>query len=597
LTVTTGTPRTPGLLTLIEECLAEQADLSAVERFSGRHDAGLLPEAGRWRDLLPATGPGPGQQYGFEVDLDSCTGCKACVTACRSLNGLDEDESWRTVGVLHGGSSPSFRGHPEPRGLRGHPEPRGLRGHPDPRGFRGHPEPRGSHLQTVTATCHHCVEPACLAGCPVDAYEKHPVTGIVRHLDDQCIGCGYCTFTCPYDVPRYNPARGIVRKCDMCSDRLSAGEPPACAQACPNGAIRVVVVEVEETRRRAVAEGALVPGAPPSSLTVPTTRYHSARGLPTGLAPAGRFALRPAQPHPPLAVMLVLTQLSAGAFGADLALRALAGEQVAATLRPANALVALGLGLLALAASVAHLGRPLQAWRAVIGLRHSWLSREIVAFSAFAALAVAYAGALWFGPAQPVAAVDGLGFLVAAVGAFGVGCSVMIYAVTGRAWWRRNRTALRFALTAAGCGLATTLATSLAGALARGGDAPARAAAAVPLALMVAGVVGLKLAWEGAFLLRIRGRGAPEDDLDRSARLLLGPELGGLTRWRFGLGLLGGVALPLVVAALCAAPGPSIGAAAILAAVAALGVVAGELCERAGFFAAVTSPSMPRELP
>jgi Fe-S-cluster-containing dehydrogenase component/DMSO reductase anchor subunit len=554
---------TPGLLALIDECLADQADLSAVERFSSRHDAGLLPEAGRWRDLLPTTGPGPGQQYGFEVDLDSCTGCKACVTACRSLNGLDEDESWRSVGVLHGGTS------------------------------------SGAHLQTVTTTCHHCVEPACLAGCPVDAYEKHPVTGIVRHLDDQCIGCGYCTFTCPYDVPRYNPARGIVRKCDLCSGRLAAGEAPACAQACPNGAIRVVVVGVEETRRRAVAEGALVPGAPPSLLTVPTTRYHSARGLPAGLAPAGGFALRPAQPHPPLAVMLVLTQLSAGAFGADLALRALAGERVATTLGPANALVALGLGLLALAASVAHLGRPLQAWRAVIGLRHSWLSREIVAFSTFAALAVAYAGALWFGPARPGAAVDGLGFLVAAVGAFGVGCSVMIYAVTGRAWWRTNRTALRFALTAVACGLATTLATTLTGALARGGEVTARAAgeAAVPLALLVAAVVGLKLAWEGAFLLRVRRGGVPEDDLDRSARLLLGPELGGLTRWRFGLGLLGGVALPLVVAVLCAAPDPSVGAAAMLAAVATIGVVAGELCERAGFFAAVTSPSMPRELP
>ncbi|MGH8991502.1 MAG: hypothetical protein ACRDZ7_08240, partial [Acidimicrobiia bacterium] len=62
-TATTETGRRPGLLTLIGECLAEQSDLRAVERFSSRHDAGLLPEAGRWRDLLPATGPGPGQQY------------------------------------------------------------------------------------------------------------------------------------------------------------------------------------------------------------------------------------------------------------------------------------------------------------------------------------------------------------------------------------------------------------------------------------------------------------------------------------------------------------------------------------------------------
>jgi Fe-S-cluster-containing dehydrogenase component/DMSO reductase anchor subunit len=583
------------LLTLIDECLADQADLSAVERFSSRHDAGLLPEAGRWRDLLPATGPGPGQQYGFDVDLDSCTGCKACVTACRSLNGLDEDESWRTVGVLHGGSPVS------PEWLR------------------------GSHLQTVTTTCHHCVEPACLAGCPVDAYEKDPVTGIVLHLDDQCIGCGYCTLTCPYDVPRYNPARGIVRKCDMCSGRLGAGEAPACAQACPNGAIRVVLVGVEEARARAVAAGGLVPGAPPSTLTVPTTRYRSARGLPADMAPAGDFALRPSPRHWPLAVMLVLTQLSVGAFGAALALRALAGEGVAATLRPANALVALGLGLVALAASIAHLGRPLQAWRAVIGLRHSWLSREIVAFSAFAALAFVYAGALQLGPARPGVVVGGLGYLVALAGAAGVWCSVMIYAVTGRRWWRRGRTAIRFALTTAACGLATTLATTLASALARGGHDGTRVAGdvAFPLALLVAGTVALKLAWEIAFLAMFMGNtpgppvfsgdtpgppvfsgdtpgppgGGGHEDLRRSARLLRGPELGGLTRWRFGLGLVGGLALPLVVAALCASAGPPLGLAAALAGLAATLVIAAELCERVGFFAAVTSPSMPRELP
>jgi Fe-S-cluster-containing dehydrogenase component/DMSO reductase anchor subunit len=560
-------------LTLIDECLADQADLSAVERFSSRHDAGLLPEAGRWRDLFPATGPGPGQQYGFEVDLDACTGCKACVTACRSLNGLDDDESWRTVGVLHGGSSPWLS---------------------------------GSHLQTVTTTCHHCVEPACLAGCPVDAYEKHPVTGIVLHLDDQCIGCGYCTFTCPYDVPRYNPARGIVRKCDMCSGRLAAGEAPACAQACPNGAIRVVVVDVDEARARAVADGGLVPGAPPSTLTVPTTRYRSARGLPAGLAPAGGFALRPSPRHLPLAVMLVLTQLSAGAFAAALALRALAGEGVAATLRPANARVALGLGLVALAASILHLGRPLQAWRAVIGLRHSWLSREIVAFSAFAALAFVYAGALRFGPARPGAVVDGLGYLVALAGAAGVGCSVMIYAVTGRLWWRTGRTAIRFTLTTAACGLATTLASTLASALARGGDDGARVAADVgfPLALVVAGAVALKLAWEITFLAMFTGDtpgppagGGRSEDLRRSARLLRGPELGGLTRWRFGLGLVGGMVLPVAVAALCGSADPPLGLAAALAGVAVALVVAAELCERVGFFAAVTSPSMPRELP
>ena len=52
---------------------------------------------------------------------------------------------------------------------------------------------------------------------------KEPLTGIVKHLDDQCIGCKYCTLMCPYDVPHYNQKQGIVRKCDMCS--ILRGEP------------------------------------------------------------------------------------------------------------------------------------------------------------------------------------------------------------------------------------------------------------------------------------------------------------------------------------------------------------------------------------
>ncbi len=67
-----------------------------------------------------------------------------------------------------------------------------------------------------------------------------------------------------------------------------------------------------------------------------------------------------------------------------------------AALRPLLAANALGFGLLALVASVFHLGRPLYAFRAVLGLRHSWLSREIVAFGLFAGLATAYSMRWYF---------------------------------------------------------------------------------------------------------------------------------------------------------------------------------------------------------
>src|SRR4029078_2852415 len=91
--------------TALERALADQQALTAVERFSRSHDADALPaQAKYYRDLLPASPPGPGQPCAFEVDLDSCTGCKACVTCGHNLNGLDDGEVWRTVGLLHGGT-------------------------------------------------------------------------------------------------------------------------------------------------------------------------------------------------------------------------------------------------------------------------------------------------------------------------------------------------------------------------------------------------------------------------------------------------------------------------------------------------------------
>ena len=68
--------------------------------------------------------------------------------------------------------------------------------------------------------------PACMSGCPVGAYEKDADTGIVKHLDDQCIGCQYCTFTCPYEVPQYSPKRGIVENATCAATVLRQGRRP-----------------------------------------------------------------------------------------------------------------------------------------------------------------------------------------------------------------------------------------------------------------------------------------------------------------------------------------------------------------------------------
>jgi formate dehydrogenase iron-sulfur subunit len=555
--------REPVRLPLVQHYLKEQQKLTAVERFSQRHEADALgPDARYYRDLLPLERPGPGEQLSFQVDLDACTGCKACVTACHRLNGLDDDEgeTWRSVGLLHGGSADA------------------------------------PVQQTVTTACHHCLDPACMKGCPVGAYEKDPVTGIVKHLDDQCIGCQYCTLTCPYEVPQYSKKRGIVRKCDMCSDRLAEGEPPACVQACPNEAIAIRIVSTARVLEDAQGE-AFLPGAPSPNITVPTTTYKTRRVLPRNVVPADFHRVRSSHQHLPLVLLLVLTQLSVGAFVTDLVLGGFGQSHALGIGRPYQSVVALLLGLLALGASIFHLGRPKYAFRAVLGIRTSWMSREALAFGLFAQAAVAYAALFWaepiarlvgftLPPSELIARVrGGLGLAVAASGALGVLCSVMIYQVTSRRWWSAARTTSRFVLTAAILGISTT-SLSL---LAAGGlehNLLAVRATVTWLSTHLAVLSLVKLLLDVEILVHLRERGLGE--LKRTALLLIG-ELRAPAGLRLGLGALGTLFAALM------ANGAAYGSAgfAALALLSWACLLGGELFERILFFRALSVPKMP----
>lgn len=562
-------------VTPLDRWLADQQSLTAVERFS-HHHADVRNHRDVWSDLIPLTAPGPGEQYRFEVDLDACTGCKACVAACHSLNGLDEGESFRTVGTLHG--------HDDGGGA-------------DDRGGR----PRAPALvQTVTTACHHCVDPACMHGCPTDAYEKDPLTGIVHHLDDQCIGCSYCTLMCPYEVPRLNPRLGIVRKCDLCRGRLAEGEAPACVQGCPTSAITVGILAVAGRSRDdlvtagshdAWGDPAVVPTAPPSRLTVPSTLYRRREPFPTTVVAADRNAAHPAHAHTPLAVMLVLTQLAVGiAIGAAVLPALLtepagpgAADDPHRMLRPVLAVGSLLAGLLAIGASVLHLGRPTRAWKAVLGLRTSWLSREIVAFGAFAVLAALWSVLELTGRAG--ASMAGLATATAGIG--GVTCSALIYAVTGRRWWWARRTVPTFAATTAMLGglavvplvgLAAIRSGPVMGALAPAARGAAGLAAAVGL-----GVLGA----EARFVRHRHDSGQLARTVHLLRHALAGP-------WQ--LRLLGtSVATVLALGTTLAAADPTTSPVVIVA----LGITAlvcgtaGELTSRWLFFTA----SSPRRMP
>ncbi len=462
-------------INLIDQLLAEQRSLTAVERFARSHERGGVPSQSRYyQDLIPFSKPEAGEQYAFAVNLDACTGCKACVSACHSLNGLEEHETWRDVGLLVGVETP--------------------------------------YLQTVTTACHHCVEPACLEGCPVMAYEKDAETGIVRHLDDQCIGCQYCAMKCPYDVPKYSKRLGIVRKCDMCHDRLAVGEAPACVQACPHEAISIRIVDVAEVSAAAAPGTRMLPGAFDSDYTKPTTQYTSRKPLPPAARPADEPTLRLEHAHWPLIIMLVLSQMAAGVFVA-LAAAGLAGAE---TFRLGGfALAAFGFLMLnaGLAASVLHLGRPLGAWRFFLGLRTSWMSREILAFGVFAGaafLAAAVCGLLP-GSGLALAAVCGS----AVIGLAAVFTSVMIYVDTRRAFWRPRLTFGKF------YGTALLLGATAAAAVMGWADRfdPTDMEQAVRSFAIVATIIRtLLFAWEGAGYLRaLRDR---DDPVHRSARTI-----------------------------------------------------------------------------
>ncbi|MCC6405062.1 MAG: 4Fe-4S dicluster domain-containing protein [Candidatus Yanofskybacteria bacterium] len=90
----------------------------------------------------------------------------------------------------------------------------------------------------VRHSCMHCVQPTCASVCPVAALEKTPVGAVVYH-QERCIGCRYCVIACPFCVPKYEWSKQLpyVRKCDLCHSRIAAGESPACAAACPTGAL------------------------------------------------------------------------------------------------------------------------------------------------------------------------------------------------------------------------------------------------------------------------------------------------------------------------------------------------------------------------
>jgi len=182
-------------------------------------------------------------KWGMVIDLDRCTGCGACVTACQAENNVPlADKKLFSQG-------------------------RNLHWLRIERYWEGEfPHVRARFLPLL---CQHCGDAPCEPVCPVYASYHNP-EGLNGQVYNRCVGTRYCANNCPYAVRVFNyfnpqwpepldrqlspevtvRSRGVMEKCSFCIQRIRAakeqakleGRPlsdgevqPACAQTCPPG--------------------------------------------------------------------------------------------------------------------------------------------------------------------------------------------------------------------------------------------------------------------------------------------------------------------------------------------------------------------------
>jgi Fe-S-cluster-containing dehydrogenase component len=171
---------------------------------------------------MTALPPPSSKKLGLVIDLDTCVGCHACATSCKSWNGQSAVSAPLTDEDPYGS---------DPHGTwlnRVHSyEVRG---------------PETSQTVHFPRSCLHCETPACVTVCPTGASYKRAEDGIVLVNPDTCIGCKLCSWACPYGAREYDYSDGVMKKCTLCVDRIynetlpEVDRVPACVRACPTGA-------------------------------------------------------------------------------------------------------------------------------------------------------------------------------------------------------------------------------------------------------------------------------------------------------------------------------------------------------------------------
>ena len=92
----------------------------------------------------------------------------------------------------------------------------------------------------VPMQCRHCEDAPCMAVCPTGAIHRPQADGPVLIEQDRCIGCKFCLMACPFGVIDVSNDGKAMLKCDLCIERTKVGRQPACVEACPTKALKLV---------------------------------------------------------------------------------------------------------------------------------------------------------------------------------------------------------------------------------------------------------------------------------------------------------------------------------------------------------------------
>lgn len=148
-------------------------------------------------------------QWGIYFDQTRCTGCYACVVACKDWYDTAAGQPARMrVTCIERGTFPAL--------------------------FAAY----------LAVSCGNCENPPCMEACPHEAIFKREEDGIVVVDPEKCAGnekCPEkCRKACPWDAPCFGPETGAkMYKCELCRQRLEAGEQAVCVEACPMYALDI----------------------------------------------------------------------------------------------------------------------------------------------------------------------------------------------------------------------------------------------------------------------------------------------------------------------------------------------------------------------